>query len=87
MFDHNDSDDWPIVLKMSDCVREGPSFYITIEVWILSEIMRSPAQYLAIVYSWVQSQHSLLYFFGSLQDLDKFVVAYFREWAAEGVQC
>ena len=49
--------------------------------------MRSPAQYLAIVYSWVQSQHSLLYFFGSLQDLDKFVVAYFREWAAEGVQC
>ena len=46
-----DSDDWLIVLKMSDCVREGPSFYITIEVWILSEIMRCPAQCLAIVSS------------------------------------
>ena len=31
-------------------------------------------------------RHSLLYFFGSLQDLDKFVVAYFREWAAWGVE-
>ena len=90
IFGFNDSDDWMIVLEMSDCVREGT--IILHNNWSLDIIWNNalpcpmPGYCLLLPPPGFNPRHSLLYFFGSLQDLDKFVVAYFREWAAWGVE-